>query len=224
MKQYKILLADDEEQMLRLLTSYLEKEGFDVITTNNGEEALSVFSSCTFDLVILDIMMPGVDGFTVCEMIRSISNVPIIMLTAKSNESDRIHGIKIGADDYLIKPFSPNELLVRIEAIFRRINNFNKSAHLIQLNELTINTQGQQVMINNEYIQLTRKEYGLLLFLAKQKGKVFSREQLLQQIWGFDNLATLRTIDTHIKTLRIKLGVAGNYIKTIWGVGYKLEV
>ncbi|MGE8203598.1 response regulator transcription factor [Heyndrickxia sp. NPDC080065] len=223
MKPYKILVADDEEQMLFLLSSFLEKEGYEVIAVTNGQEALDKFSSNSIDVVILDVMMPGLDGFTVCQSIRSISNVPIIMLTAKSSENDRINGIKIGADDYLVKPFSPKELVIRIEAIFRRINNFKGPKGIIKIKEMMINTLGQEVMVKNEKVKLTRKEYRLLLFLTENKGKVFTREQLLDHVWGFDHLATLRTVDTHIKTLRLKLGESGDCIKTIWGVGYKLE-
>lgn len=224
MKRYKILIADDEVQMLSLLSSFLNKEGFDIFTVKNGHEALKVFADNPIDIVLLDIMMPGIDGFKVCQSIRSVSNVPIIMLTAKGSEKDRIYGIQIGADDYLVKPFSPKELVARIEAIFRRINNFTDSIDMIKLNDLIIDTNGQEVIVRNEYIKLTRKEYKLLLFLLEHKGKVFSREQLLDHVWGFDNIATLRTVDTHIKTLRLKLGVAAEYIKTIWGIGYKLEV
>ncbi|GIN87164.1 DNA-binding response regulator [Heyndrickxia sporothermodurans] len=223
MKTYKILVADDEEQMLFLLSSFLTKEGYEVISVTNGQDALIEFSSNTIDVVILDVMMPGLDGFSVCQSIRSISNVPIIMLTAKSSENDRINGIKIGADDYLVKPFSPKELVTRIEAIFRRINNFKDPVETLKVNDIMIDTLGQAVRVKNQKIKLTRKEYRLLLFLTENKGKVFTREQLLDHVWGFDNLATLRTVDTHIKTLRLKLGESGEYIKTIWGVGYKLE-
>lgn len=225
MKPYKILVADDEEQMLFLLTSFLKKEGYEVIAVNNGQDALSMFSSNSnsIDVVILDVMMPGLDGFSVCQSIRAISTVPIIMLTAKSSENDRINGIKIGADDYLVKPFSPKELVIRIEAIFRRINNFKQSDGIVKIKDMIIDTLGQEVLIDNEKLKLTRKEYRLLQFLAENRGKVFTRELLLDHVWGFDHLATLRTVDTHIKTLRLKLGAAGEYIKTIWGVGYKLE-
>ncbi|WP_456278859.1 response regulator transcription factor [Bacillus sp. AK128] len=222
MKPYNILLADDEEQMLNLVTSYLEKEGHRVVKALNGKEAL-VKMTQEIDLVVLDVMMPVLDGFSTCQEIRKHSNVPIIMLTAKGREMDKVQGLKIGADDYIVKPFSPKELVARIEALIRRSVGF-KQEKLLQFNELVVDVEGHNVTVNQSEILLTRKEYLLLEFLLQSRGQVFSREQLLDHIWGYDSVGTIRTVDTHIKTLRLKLKEAGGYIKTVWGVGYKFDV
>ncbi|WP_456272190.1 response regulator transcription factor [Bacillus sp. AK031] len=223
MNRYKILLADDEEQMLTLLQSYLEKEGYQTTSARDGKEALVQWEDGSFDLVILDIMMPVMDGFSVCKKIRQESNVPIIMLTAKSEELDRVHGLKIGADDYIVKPFSPKELVARVEAILRRSHNFSQKQNLIETDGLIIDIEGHTVTVNGNQINLTRKEFNLLHFLVSHKGQVFSREHLLDSIWGMESTGTLRTVDTHIKTLRLKLKSCGIYIQTVWGVGYKFD-
>lgn len=225
-KSFSILVADDEKEMLDLVSSYLLREGYQVLIASDGQEALKVLEQNKVDLVVLDVLMPNLDGFSTCERIRSMSNVPILMLTAKSDERDRIHGIKIGADDYIVKPFSPKELLVRIEAMLRRAYDF-KSTRITEVNigSLNINLKGRKVKVANEIVDLTRKEYDLLLFLAKQKNQVFSREQLLDHVWGMEyHKGTLRTVDTHVKTLRYKLGTFGQTIKTVYGVGYSFEV
>ncbi|MCT2536500.1 response regulator transcription factor [Aquibacillus koreensis] len=224
MSRYKILIADDEEQMLLLLSSYLESSGFAITTAGNGKEVLDLYHQQVFDLVVLDIMMPEVDGFTVCKKIREKSNVPIIMLTAKSEELDRIHGLKIGADDYIVKPFSPKELVARVEALLRRSLNYNQRQDVISIGDLVVDLVGHKVTVNGKIINLTRKEFNLLEFFIHHKGQVFAREQLLDRIWGLESTGTLRTVDTHIKTLRLKLDTASDYIKTVWGVGYKFEV
>ncbi|MCT8137555.1 response regulator transcription factor [Anaerobacillus sp. CMMVII] len=227
MKQtFRILVADDEKEILDLVCSYLIKEGYSVIRAEDGLQALSLLEKEKVDLVILDVLMPYLDGFSTCAKIRSISNVPIIMLTAKSDERDRIHGIKIGADDYIVKPFSPKELLVRIEAMFRRTYDLNtKQESMIQMGALTINLKGRKVMLEGQIVDLTRKEYDLLLFFAKQSNQVFSREQLLDHVWGMEyQKGTLRTVDTHIKTLRYKLGEYGKMVKTVYGIGYSFGV
>ena len=223
MSKYKVLIADDEEHMQMLVQSYLEKEGYETVTAEDGEEALARWSQGKFDLVILDIMMPKMDGFTVCQKIREVSNVPIIMLTAKSEELDRIRGLKIGADDYIVKPFSPKELVARVEALLRRSNNFRHKQHLMELGDLVIDLEGYTAAVQGKRLNLTRKEFNLLEFFFNHKGQVFSREQLLDHVWGLESTGTLRTVDTHIKTLRIKLGSSGDLIKTVWGVGYKFE-
>lgn len=224
-KPFQILFADDEKEISELVSSYLVKEGYIVIPAEDGLQVLTIFNNQKVDLVILDILMPNLDGFATCEKIRSLSNVPIIMLTAKSDERDRIHGMKIGADDYIVKPFSPKELLVRIEAMLRRTYDFNaKPSSLLQVGELTINTKGRKVVIQERIIDLTRKEYDLLLFLVKNRNQVFNREQLLDHVWGMEyHKGTLRTVDTHIKTLRFKLQEYGQLVKTIYGVGYCFE-
>jgi two-component system, OmpR family, response regulator ResD len=224
MNKYKILIADDEEQMLMLLSSYLEKEGYMIYTAHDGNGVLDLWNKETFDLLILDIMMPGLDGFTVCKKIREVSKVPIIMLTAKGEELDRVNGLKIGADDYIVKPFSPKELVARVEALLRRSNDFKQEQNLIKLGELVIDIDGHKVEVAGKLVNLTRKEFSLLNFLISNKGQVFSREHLLDRIWGIESMGTLRTVDTHIKTLRIKLGNSGAYIQTVWGVGYKFEI
>ncbi|KAB8138195.1 response regulator transcription factor [Gracilibacillus oryzae] len=223
MNKYKILIADDEEQMLTLLSSYLESLGYHIVTAANGVEALALWREQSFDLVVLDIMMPELDGFSVCRHIREVSNIPIIMLTAKGEELDRVHGLKIGADDYIVKPFSTKELAARIEALLRRSISFNQNQNMFSLGKLMIDFTGHRVTVRGLVINLTRKEFSLLQFLIKHKGQVFTREQLLDQIWGLENNATLRTVDTHVKTLRLKLDEASGYIKTVWGVGYKFE-
>lgn len=224
-KSYQILVADDEKEILELVSSYILKEGYTVIPAEDGLQVLTILKNQKVDLVVLDVLMPNLDGFSTCEKIRSLSNVPIIMLTAKSNERDRIHGMKIGADDYIVKPFSPKELIVRIEATLRRTYDFNaKTSSVIQVDELTINTKGRKVVIQEQIIDLTRKEYDLLLFLVKNRNQVFNREQLLDHVWGMEyHKGTLRTVDTHIKTLRFKLKEYGQRIKTVYGVGYCFE-
>ncbi|MCM3768095.1 response regulator transcription factor [Neobacillus niacini] len=224
MNKNKILIADDEEQMLVLLSSYLEKEGYITYTAHDGIEVLDLWNKGTFDLLILDIMMPKLDGSTVCKKIREASKVPIIMLTAKGEELDRVNGLKIGADDYIVKPFSPKELVARVEALLRRSNDFNQKQNLIKLGELVIDIEGYKVEVAGKLVNLTRKEFSLLNFLISNQGQVFSREHLLDRLWGLESMGTLRTVDTHIKTLRIKLGNAGAYIQTVWGVGYKFEI
>jgi two-component system, OmpR family, response regulator ResD len=224
---FRILVADDEKEMLDLVSSYLNKEGYLVLRASNGLEALKLVESQKIDLVVLDILMPYLDGFSTCERIRSVSNVPIIMLTAKSDERDRIHGIKIGADDYIVKPFSPKELIVRIAAMLRRTYDFNNltEASVLAIDNMKINLKGRKVMIEDEIIELTRKEYDLLLFLVRRPNQVFNREQLLDHVWGMEyNKGTLRTVDTHIKTLRYKLGEQGHTVKTVYGIGYSFEV
>jgi two-component system, OmpR family, response regulator ResD len=223
MNDYKILLADDEEQMLALLRSYLVKEGYVIVAARNGKEAFDLWERGAFDLVILDIMMPVMDGFSVCKKIREQSNVPIIMLTAKSEELDRVHGLKIGADDYIVKPFSPKELVARVEAILRRSHNFSQKQNGTAADGLVIDIEGHTVTVDGNPVNLTRKEFSLLNFLVSHKGQVFSREHLLDSIWGLESTGTLRTVDTHIKTLRLKLKSFGGNIQTVWGVGYKFD-
>ncbi|MCM3570537.1 response regulator transcription factor [Neobacillus mesonae] len=223
MSKYKVLVADDEEHMLMLIQSYLEKEGYETVTAEDGEDVLTKWNQGKFDLVILDIMMPKLDGFTVCQQIRVFSKVPIIMLTAKSEELDRIHGLKIGADDYIVKPFSPKELMARVEACLRRANDFRPSQHVMERGGIIIDLEGHSAEVHGKRLNLTRKEFSLLEFFFHHEGQVFSRDQLLDRVWGMESTGTLRTVDTHIKTLRIKLGPAGHFIKTVWGVGYKFE-
>ncbi|UOQ84080.1 response regulator transcription factor [Gracilibacillus salinarum] len=223
MDNIKILIVDDEEQMIMLLSSYLEQKGFEIHTASDGKEVLKVWEQDAFDLILLDIMMPGLDGFSVCERIREVSNVPIMMITAKSEELNRVHGLNIGADDYIVKPFSPKELVARVEALLRRSNNYRQQQMSMKKGELVVDINGHKVSVASQPVNLTRKEFRLLTLLMENEGVVFSREKLLDKIWGMESAGTLRTVDTHIKTLRLKLDSAGAYVKTVWGVGYKFE-
>lgn len=221
-----ILVVDDEKDMVGLLNSYLTSHGYYVFPAGNGREAIDVIKSESIDLVLLDIMMPVMDGLEAAQEIRTFSDVPIIMLTAKGNEDDRVIGLKIGADDYVVKPFSPKELLARIEAALRRskgYKNGNLTSQLISHEELMVDLKGHVVKVDGTTVNLTRKEFLLLSLLMQNKGQVFSREQLLDNIWGLESEGTARTVDTHIKTLRLKLKSAGSYVQTVWGVGYKFN-
>lgn len=217
-----VLVVDDEADMREMLGMYLQKENYQVLHAENGEEALDRLYDHAVDLIILDLMMPVMDGFTACKKIREKYMMPILMLTAKSDEWDKVKGLKLGADDYVMKPFSPKELLARVEALLRRSNQafFDVVAHA----EITVQKNARQVLMEGKRVNLARREYDLLLFLMEHEGKVFSREQLHDVIWGLDTeKGSYRTVDTHIKTLRFKLKDAGAKIKTVWGIGYKFE-
>ncbi|MGF2614317.1 response regulator transcription factor [Rossellomorea vietnamensis] len=219
-----ILVVDDEKDMILLLTSYLKAHDYAVYPAGNGREALEVLRQEPIDLVLLDIMMPVMDGLETAKEIRTFSNVPIIMLTAKGNEDDRVTGLKTGADDYVVKPFSPKELVARIEAALRRsigYKNPSTDSRTIIHEGLSVDLKGHVVKVDGTAVNLTRKEFLLLSLLVQNRGQVFSREQLLDKVWGFESEGTPRTVDTHIKTLRLKLKTAGPYIATVWGVGYK---
>ncbi|WP_010198767.1 response regulator transcription factor [Bacillus sp. m3-13] len=217
-----VLVVDDEAEMREMLGMYLQKENYQVLHAENGEEALDMLYDHEVDLIILDVMMPDMDGFTACKKIREKYMMPILMLTAKSDELDKVRGLKLGADDYVMKPFSPKELLARVEALLRRSNQafFDVVSH----SEITVQKSARQVLVGGERINLARREYDLLLFLMEHEGKVFSREQLHDVIWGLDTeKGSYRTVDTHVKTLRFKLKDAGAKIKTVWGIGYKFD-
>ncbi|MGD7053973.1 response regulator transcription factor [Sutcliffiella horikoshii] len=217
-----VLVVDDEAEMREMLGMYLQKENYQVLHAENGEEALDMLYDHEVDLIILDVMMPDMDGFTACKKIREKYMMPILMLTAKSDELDKVRGLKLGADDYVMKPFSPKELLARVEALLRRSNQafFDVVSH----SEITVQKSARQVLVGGERINLARKEYDLLLFLMEHEGKVFSREQLHDVIWGLDTeKGSYRTVDTHVKTLRFKLKGAGAKIITVWGIGYKFD-
>ncbi|WP_421382907.1 response regulator transcription factor [Bacillus salacetis] len=221
-----ILVVDDEKDMVLLLNSYLKAHDYSVLSAGNGREAVDVLKKESVDLVLLDIMMPVMNGLEAAKEIRTFSEVPIIFLTAKGNEDDRVTGLKIGADDYVVKPFSPKELLARIEAALRRSKGYNGGSAISQLishEELSIDLKGHVVKVDGTTVNLTRKEFLLLSLLIQNQGQVFSREQLLDKIWGFESEGTARTVDTHIKTLRLKLKSAGSYVQTVWGVGYKFN-
>jgi len=225
---YKVLIADDNRQIVSILVEYCKKNNFIVSTVFNGEDALKEIKENEFDIVLLDVMMPKKDGFDVCREVRTFSNVPIIMITARGEDYEKIMGLEIGADDYIVKPFSPGEIIARINAILRRITPKNDSdTKNFTFDNLEIDLNNFGVKINNKIVSLTKKEIEILWTLATNHNKVFTRENLLDLIWGFDYFGDSRTVDTHIKRLRAKLD---NYehekwnIKTIWGVGYKFDI
>ena len=230
-KIMKILIADDDQNIRQLLKMTLEVEGYDTLFAEDGQQALETFEENQVDLVILDIMMPRLDGWEVCRKIREKSDIPIIMLTAKDDEVDTILGLKLGADDYISKPFSPKELVARMEAILRRIKNETEkeevSNDILSFPGLAIDKNKRQVELAEEEIELSPKEFDILWELAHRPGQVYSREKLLDRVWGYDYIGMPRTVDVHIKRLRAKLEknrTDYNYIQTVWGVGYKFEV
>ncbi|HHY42674.1 MAG TPA: response regulator transcription factor [Thermoanaerobacterales bacterium] len=228
MKGIRILVVDDEKRIVDLVRLYLEREGFIVDEAYDGETALDMISSKSYDLIILDLMLPVIDGWTVCKEIRKKYDTPVMMLTARGEEFDKVLGFELGADDYVVKPFSPRELTARVKALLRRTaaRNNDEEAKILVFPELSIDPTARVVKVNDKEITLTPKEFDLLYFLAKNKDKVFNREKLLEEVWGYDFFGSLRTVDTHVKQLREKLGrsKAASYINTIWGVGYKFEV
>ncbi|QZY55418.1 response regulator transcription factor [Crassaminicella profunda] len=226
MSERKILIVDDDYNICELIELYLKKEGYIVMSTHNGLDAIEIFREETPDLVVLDIMLPKMDGWDVCRELKRISNVPIIMLTAKGDTFDKVLGLKLGADDYMVKPFEPRELVARVEAVLRRTNTPGLVTRQMILPHLLIDMDLYVVKINDHTFSLPPKEMELLYFLVKNQNRVFSREQLIENIWGFDFDGDNRTIDVHIKRLREKLEPLKNKyeIKTVWGVGYKFEV
>ena len=228
-KMYNVLIADDNLQIVSILKEYCKKNNFNVTLAHDGEETLKKIRNNKFDIVLLDIMMPKKNGFDVCKEVRTFSNVPIIMITARGEDFERIMGLETGADDYIVKPFSPGEVIARIHAILRRVipsENISQEK-IFSYDNLTINLSDFTVKINDENISLTKKEIELLWLLSTNRNKVFTRENLLDSIWGYDYFGDSRTVDSHIKRLRAKLD---NYeheswnIKTIWGVGYKFDI
>ena len=226
---YNVLIADDNLQIVSILKEYCKKNNFNVTLAHDGEEILEKIRNNKFDIVLLDIMMPKKNGFDVCKEVRTFSNVPIIMITARGEDFERIMGLETGADDYIVKPFSPGEVIARIHAILRRVipsENISQEK-IFSYDNLTINLSDFTVKINDENISLTKKEIELLWLLSTNRNKVFTRENLLDSIWGYDYFGDSRTVDSHIKRLRAKLD---NYeheiwnIKTIWGVGYKFDI
>jgi len=224
MNKHKVLLVDDESDMRQLVGMYLDNFGYEWGEAENGKDALHMLDTDHYDFVILDIMMPQMDGISVCKEIRKISDVPIIFLTAKGEEWNRVNGLRMGADDYIVKPFSPGELIARMEAVLRRYTKQEQQEEELQFGSIVINEKSRRIEIDGEPISLTVKEFDLLYFLCGHNGQVFSREQLLEKVWGYDYAGSTRTVDTHVKTMRLKLGESGNYIQTVWGVGYKFEV
>ena len=227
-KMPKILIADDNKQITSILEEYAKKEGYTVIVAFDGNEATDKFQQEQPDIVLLDVMMPKKDGFEVCRDIRKTSNVPIIMVTARGEDFEKIMGLDIGADDYIVKPFSPSEVMARVRAIQRRIDRAaDKEKQILEIDSLKIDIEDYMVTIDNKNILLTKKEIEILWTLAKNRNKVFSRDSLLNSLWGYDYFGDNRTVDSHIKRLRSKLELVRHdtwEIKTIWGVGYKFEV
>lgn len=230
MAQKKILVVDDEEHILELIKFNLEKNGFEVTTRDNGEDCILFLKDNSVDLVVLDLMLPGIDGLEVCKKIRGIdglSKLPIIMLTARSEETDRILGLELGADDYMAKPFSVRELLARIKAVLRRTEDQQPTVKnpLLKVKDLVMDPEKHEVTIGSDKIDLTLKEFELLKILIENRGKVLSRNLLLDEVWGYDYFGETRTVDVHIRHLRKKIGddETGEYIETIRGVGYKMK-
>ncbi len=227
MSAKKILIVDDDANITELIRLYFDKEGFLTVCASNGREALEKFRSEDIALIILDIMMPEMDGWQVCREIRRTSNVPIIMLTAKGETFDKVLGLELGADDYMVKPFETKELVARVKAVLRRFDTkSDDNSKEISYTNLSVNLSNYELKLNGEIIEIPPKELELLYFLASNPNRVFTREQLLEEVWGFDYFGDSRTVDVHIKRLREKLeGVQGNWqLKTVWGVGYKFEV
>lgn len=224
MEGLKILVVDDESRMRKLVKDFLVKEGFVVLEASNGEEAVDVFMSTkNIALIILDVMMPKLDGYGVAREIRKISIVPIIMLTAKSDEKDEIKGFELGIDEYITKPFSPKILVARVQAVLRR-SSLAADEKNIECGGIKMDISAHKVLVDGEEIELSFKEFELLNYFLVNKGVALSREKILNNVWNYDYFGDARTIDTHVKKLRSKLGNRGDYIKTIWGMGYKFEV
>ena len=223
MNQFTVMLVDDENQMRELVKTFLVADGYTVIEATDGIHALSLINNEAPDLLIVDVMMPYMDGFTFAKELKRTHDIPLIFLSAKGDEWDKVKGLKLGGDDYIVKPFLPAELLARVESVLRRTYQ-SVPVDLFQIGPLTIDRNAHRVSIDGTALTLTLKEFGLLDLLARNKGRVFSREQLLQSVWGENHKSSERTVDTHIKTLRLKLGNHGDLIETRWGVGYRFEV
>ncbi len=225
MDKLKILVVDDESRMRKLVRDFLVKKDFDVLEASNGEEALDLFyERGNIALIILDVMMPKINGWEVCREIRETSRVPIIMLTAKGEESDELNGFELGVDEYITKPFSPKILVARVEAILRRTGQYEADG-LLEVGGISLDKSAHTVTIDREKeVEMSYKEFELLNYFMENVGIALSREKILNHVWNYDYFGDARTIDTHVKKLRSKLGDKGEYIKTIWGIGYKFEV
>lgn len=222
MESLKVLVVDDEARMRKLVKDFLTIKGFQVIEAGDGEEAVDIFfEQKDIALIILDVMMPKMDGWEVCKAIRQYSQVPIIMLTARGEERDELQGFNLGVDEYISKPFSPKILVARVEAILRRSNVM--ANNVVRVDGIEINKEAHQVKIDDVPIELSFKEFELLSYFVENQGIALSREKILNNVWNYDYFGDARTIDTHVKKLRSKMGEKGDYIKTIWGMGYKFE-
>ncbi|MGG4490267.1 response regulator transcription factor [Metabacillus idriensis] len=224
MNTITIMIIDDEETMRALIKTFLISEGYLVIEASNGMDALERINIDAPDLIVADVMMPYMDGFTFAEEMKKNHHIPLIFLSAKGEEWDKIQGLKLGGDDYIVKPFHQGELLARIESVLRRVRQSDILSNRITAGPLILDASGYKAMIKNQPLSLTLKEFEILSLLARNKGTVFTREQLLESVWGLNYIGTGRTVDTHIKTLRLKLKDHAYLIQTAWGVGYKFEV
>ena len=224
MDKIKILVVDDESRMRKLVKDFLSKSGYEVLEAGDGEEAVDIFfKDKEIALIILDVMMPKMDGWQVCREIRQYSKVPIIMLTAKSDERDELLGFDLGVDEYISKPFSPKILVARVEAILRRTGQTDTES-VLEAGGIRNNKTAHQATLDGEPLELSYKEFELLTYFLENQGIALSREKILNNVWNYDYFGDARTIDTHVKKLRSKMGEKGEYIKTIWGMGYKFEV
>ena len=225
MDKIKILVVDDESRMRKLVHDFLAREGYEVVEAADGEEALDIFySDKEISLIVLDVMMPKINGWEVCREIRKISKLPIIMLTAKGDGSDELNGFEIGADEYISKPFSPKILVARVTALLRRANKIGETADIREAGGIVMDKTAHTVAIDGQNIDLSVKEFELLDYFMNNRGIALSRERILDSVWSYDYFGDARTIDTHVKKLRSKMGAKGDYIKTVWGVGYKFEI
>ena len=224
MEKLKILVVDDESRMRKLVKDFLVKQNYEVLEAGDGNEALDIFfGDQDIALIILDVMMPKMDGWQVCREVRNYSKVPIIMLTARTDERDELQGFQLGVDEYIAKPFSPKILVARVEAILRRTNQVTEDT-VLSYGGIVIDQAAHVVMIDGKNIDLSFKEFELLTYFMENKGIALSREKILNSVWNYDYFGDARTIDTHVKKLRSKLGEKGDLIKTVWGMGYKLEL
>lgn len=224
MEKIKILIVDDESRMRKLIRDFLEREGYQILEASDGIEAMDLFyADKNIDLIILDVMMPRMDGWQVCKEVREHSKVPIMMLTARAEEQNELKGFELGVDEYVAKPFSPKILVARVGALLKRVKNVEDGAE-INAGGIIINKSAHLVTIDGEIIDLSVKEFELLTYFVENQRIALSREKILNNVWNYDYFGDARTIDTHVKKLRSKLGDKGNYIKTIWGMGYKFEV
>ena len=221
----KILIVDDDENISEILNMYLESSGYTTKIASTGKRAQELFLEYNPNLVLLDVMIPGIDGIDVLKWVRKQGEVPVIMLTAKGDTFDKVLALELGADDYIVKPFEPKELLARVKAVLRRYSADNAKSEIIKLSDLSIDPTSYKVIFNKEDVKMPPKEFELLYYLAKNKNRVFTREQLLCEVWGYDYPGDSRTVDVHIKRLREKLTSGEEWqIETVWGVGYKFEV
>lgn len=223
MDKLKVLVVDDEERMRKLISDFLKIKGYETVEAGDGEEAIDVFfADKEIALIILDVMMPKMDGWEVLKTVREHSKVPVIMLTARTEETDELKGFEYGADEYISKPFSPKILVARVEAILRRSGV--SQDEVVRIGGIEVDKSAHSVKVDGKEIELSFKEYELLLYFIENKGIALSREKILNNVWNYDYFGDARTIDTHVKKLRAKMGAKGDYIKTVWGMGYKFEV